>query len=211
MRKAQLITVMTLIAVALAAAWWVRITAESDDQRSDATQPPESGVALQSERSDFDASSVSEAERDRALDTYYEPLRFREAIAAFLTAVPQRSTAENQEALAELSNQVRTYQQQGYLALPQARYLEGTLISAVYENDPIARAQALETLNDEYADLSEKPSTTHLDARFEAYKVREAEIVREVLDSSLPTGMTRDEWLRERLDALRNEVYSDTE
>ena len=209
MRTRILITVTTLAVIAAMAAWWFRdrgVTAP-------AAAPPDRVV----EAPVVDGDAVTDAqapvpergvtERDRVLDAYYEPLRFRDAITAFIDSAPERSTAENLARAGELSARIRQYQEAGYLPLPQARFLEGAIVNAVYADDPGARRQALEDLRAEYAARAEAPSTDHLDARFDAYKRREAEIVGDVMAGEPPSGMTRDAWLRQRLDELRNDIY----
>lgn len=98
----------------------------------------------------------------------------------------------------------------GELALSEALLLQIALIKAVStdENEQKRRAQALisryQTISAEReARLAQRP-----DPNFERYKAEEKRIVEEVLAlQNIPDGLTRDQYLRQRLQEARERNY----
>lgn len=111
---------------------------------------------------------------------------------------------------AELSDGVDALERRGELALSEALLLQIALIKAasVDENEQKRRAEELikryQTLSAEReAKLAQRP-----DPNFEHYKVEEKRIVEEVLAlQNIPDGLTRDQYLRQRLQEARERSY----
>ncbi|MEM7610262.1 MAG: hypothetical protein AAF270_01090 [Pseudomonadota bacterium] len=208
MRTYFLIAVVAVVIVS-ALAYSIR---ERTDDPDRAALPAASTAAAQTQLSSSADGGVEidTSDRDRALEAYFEPLRFRDDIEAFLATLDSRSMDENLAEAERLAEQIREQQAAGYLTHAQALYLEGTMQARIHADDPVARAQALEAVKRAYSERAEPPSTAHLDERFERYKQREAAIVQRALAGNIPDGKSQDEYLREQLDALRAEIYGES-
>lgn len=123
----------------------------------------------------------------------------------------QQLDAEKREAQArELSQGLDAMEQRGELALSEALLLQIALIKAVSENETEQKTRA-ETLIKRYQAISaerEARLTQQPVPNFERYKAEEKRIVEQVLAlQSIPDGLTRDQYLRQRLQEARERSY----
>ena len=80
-------------------------------------------------------------------------------------------------------------------------------------SDPAQQAAQIKALQDRYQNESSRRAAqagTRPDPAFESYKITESQIVAEVMSlQTIPEGLTRDEYLRRRLQAAREQLLSD--
>ncbi|TRO16208.1 hypothetical protein EQ836_04710 [Ectopseudomonas mendocina] len=148
-------------------------------------------------------ASAEVAQQERRLDFHR---RYRE----FIEHAKALDSNNRYVQAAELSDGVDALERRGELALSEALLLQIALIKAVSvdENEQKRRAEELikryQTLSAEReAKLAQRP-----DPNFEHYKVEEKRIVEEVLAlQNIPDGLTRDQYLRQRLQEARERSY----
>ncbi|PKQ43102.1 hypothetical protein CXP40_00735 [Pseudomonas sp. YY-1] len=119
--------------------------------------------------------------------------------------------AEKREAQAEdLSKGLDAMEQRGELALSETLLLQIALIKAVSEDEAEQKTRA-EALIKRYQVISaerEARLEQQPDRNFERYKAEEKRIVEEVLElQTIPDGLTRDQYLRQRLQEARERNY----
>jgi hypothetical protein len=96
------------------------------------------------------------------------------------------------------------------VALSEALLLQIALIKAVSEDEDEQKRRA-EALIERYQAISaerEAKLAQRSDPNFERYKIEEKNIVEEVLGlQNIPDGLTRDQYLRQRLQEARERNY----
>jgi len=133
---------------------------------------------------------------------------FIDAARAFFDAAETLPDAEREARAAALREQIEERERAGALLPQQALMLRLALLRVTID-DPAVLDHETRMLSDAYRDAQAARAPAPPDPRFETYKAREAEIVREVMTlEEIPEGLGRDEYLRRRLRELRSEVYS---
>jgi hypothetical protein len=152
-------------------------------------------------------TAPSTEERDAVLAAYEAELAFGEEAKAFLDRAEAMTTRERAERAEALAARAKAREEAGQLVPGQSRFLRAALYAAAYADDPStlrARTDALQA-EKEAAEAKAAPP----DPRLALYKAREREVLEEVMAmSSYPGGMSRGDYLRERLDEVREEVWS---
>ena len=81
-------------------------------------------------------------------------------------------------------------------------------------DDPARQAEQVAAIADRYRAHADRRMAAFLeqqrnDPRFQAYKAREAQVVAEVMAATtIPAGLTRDQYLRQRLQEERERAYA---
>ena len=135
---------------------------------------------------------------------------FRGDLQAFIDEAELLPAQDHEPRARELLARVRTLEENGYLTAPEALALRLSLLRYALPPDDY-RAAAATLIDDarQRAEAAERDWAARSDPRLEAYRKLEREIVEESLAmSEFPDGMTRQAYLRERLQALRSEIYS---
>ena len=165
--------------------------------------PPDSGAQV--------TRSASQA----ALEAYERsPVRamqaLRDDLQAFVREAELLPAQDHEPRARELLAEVETFEESGYLTAPEALALRLSLLR--YALPPDEYRVAAETLVSdarERAEQAERDWAARSDPRLERYRQLEREIVEESLSmTEFPDGMTRQAYLRERLQALRSEMFS---
>jgi hypothetical protein len=153
------------------------------------------------------SSQVMSAEQ-----SYKEYLAFRRDIIDFLKKKDTLAAAERERRGKDLMRQVDQREQLRHVNAGEAYTLKLSLIEAI-EPDPQKRIEGVAELSLRYKTEAERKQAEFVaqqnrDPRFRAYKAREAQIVAEVQAmQSFPSGMSRDEYLRQRLLEARAAIY----
>ena len=133
---------------------------------------------------------------------------FSDEVRAFFDSAEGLSAEERERRAAELRERVVEQERSGALLPQEALVLKLALLHVTID-DPAVLDHERRTLVESYQQAQAARPPAPADPRFEAYKQREAEIVREVMDlEEIPGGLERSEYLRRRLRELRSEVYS---
>lgn len=150
------------------------------------------------------------AQRSDEDDGSYEArLKFHERVRAYFTD-PTSIPATQRRAHAEaLEDEIIRYESRGELSADEARLLRFELVRTSV-TDAAERDAQIAALRREYEEATQSRLAqweSQRDPNFEVYKVREAEIVAGVMQmTEIPGGLSRDEYLRQRLQQERDRL-----
>lgn len=142
--------------------------------------------------------------------TQEQRLRFHTHYRDFIASASTLSFSERQAQLSALARQIDRYEARGELAISEAMLLQLALIQASGADEQTQTRQAT-ALTARYQALSaaraaQQPATS---PQFQRYKIEEQRIVDEVQTlQRIPEGMSRDHYLRQRLQEAREQAYS---
>lgn len=146
---------------------------------------------------------------------YQSRLAFERHARSFLRDAPAMDDRTRIQRAQALSREIDRREQARELSADEAVMLRIGLIHAAVKDDRERVRQAQEVV-DRYRKQTAERQAAFLakqrrDAQFQAYKAAEARIVSEVLAmSSYPNGMSRDDYLRLRLQEARETIYAAT-
>jgi hypothetical protein len=152
------------------------------------------------------------AELPPEMRRYQELRAFQEEARAFFAQQDELSEVEREARAAALREQVVAKQREGLLVPGEALLLELGLLKATLDDPAVYEheARALIEKHEQEVERRREEAASRPDPRFDAYKRREAEVVREVMAlEEIPEGRSRADYLRERLQRLRSEIYGD--
>lgn len=145
-----------------------------------------------------------------------QDMRVRKAFEAnikqFLRDAPRMTPAKRSEFTRVYTAWIDAYEKSRQLSAGEAMLLRASLIEA-NEPDNVARAEQIAALVQTYRQNAERrgaewASQMQNDPKFQDYKLQEREIVGEVMTMpEIPGGMTRDQYLRQRLQEAREQAY----
>ena len=143
------------------------------------------------------------------VERYRETIAFRAAVRAFFDSYRGLSESERAVRADAILAAVEAREREGSLLPPEALVLKLGLLRATVD-DPAVLESETRRLLDAYTEASERAVASRApDPRDERYQKRQAEIAREVMElEEIPSGLSREEYLRDRLRALRTEVYA---
>ncbi len=135
--------------------------------------------------------------------------RFNENARLFFASASSLSADERRREAQLISNELSRLEQAGGLSAGEVFLLRAGLIRATVP-DQAEQASQIRALKERYERESERRTVQFVsrpDPAFELYKVREREIIAEVMAmESIPVGLTREEYLRRRLQAAREQL-----
>jgi hypothetical protein len=144
---------------------------------------------------------------------YQSRLAFERHARSFLRDAPGMDDRTRIQRAQALSREIDRREQARELSADEAVMLRIGLIHAAVKDDRQRVRQAQEVV-DRYRKQTAERQAAFLaqqrrDAQFQEYKAAEARIVSEVLAmSSYPNGMSRDDYLRQRLQQAREAIYA---
>lgn len=170
----------------------------SDAQQPEATSPePVTTEQLQL----LDAPQVRQQQQRLAFHSRYR---------GFIDQAGELDAAARAAEAQSLAEQIEALERQGELALSEALLLEVALIKADSHDQAEQKARG-EALIRRYQALSaerEARLAQRRDPNFERYKADEQRIVEEVMAlQNIPDGLSRDQYLRQRLQEARERSY----
>lgn len=140
-------------------------------------------------------------------------LDFHRRYRGFIEHAKELDSSSRETQAQALSEGVDALERRGELALSEALLLQIALIKAVSqdENEQKRRAEALIERYQAISAEREAKLAQRSDPNFERYKAEESTIVEEVLGlQNIPDGLTRDQYLRQRLQEARERNYQQT-
>ncbi len=200
----KLLTLLVLCVVFVAAMlWWKRDDAglSSDVMRTPSDTVDASGPALAS----LQTTPQAQAHRERQ--------RFEADAKDFFARSASLRAVERSERADALARQIDTYEAAGGLSAGEAVLLRTALVKATID-DPARQAEEVAAIADRYRTHADQRMAAFAaqqanDPRFQSYKAREAQVVSEVMAmTSVPAGLTRDQYLRQRLQEERERAYA---
>lgn len=144
---------------------------------------------------------------------YHARQQFEQGIHDFLDNADKLSDAERANRVRELEAEIDRREAARELSASEALLLRVSLVRAA-ERDKGAQMERAAALADHYRAQSEQREAAFLEAqqndpRFQRYKQREAQIIAEVdAMPAIPGGLSRDEYLRQRLQEAREAAYA---
>lgn len=192
------LVVLACLAVAVMEFWPARWVASPPPPSATTTAAAPALDTLQ-------ATPQAQAHRERQ--------RFEADAKDFFARAPSLRAVERSERADALSRQIDRYEAEDGLSAGEAVLLRTALIKATVD-DPAEQAAAVAEMADRYrahADQRMAAFATQQasDPRFQSYKAREAQVVSEVMAmTSIPAGLTRDQYLRQRLQEERERAYA---
>ena len=157
------------------------------------------------------ADDIKRAEllqRPEVLD-YQARLTFAGDYQIFIKSAAELSEEERRKRAAALAKEIDRREAAGELALSEALLMQVGLVQAEGGDEAAQKARA-DVLLARYQALSaeREAQAKAPDARFSRYKSEEKRIVDEVMAlDSIPDGLSRDQYLRQRLQEAREQAY----
>ena len=154
------------------------------------------------------AAPAQQLAQPAELDRYQGQNVFTDEVRDFFDSAEDLSDEERELRAAALRKRIAEQERGGGLLPAEALMLKLALLRVTID-DPAVLDHESRGLTESYQEAQAARAPTPADPRFETYKQRESEVVREVLAlEEIPGGLTREEYLRRRLRDLRSEVYS---
>ena len=188
--------------LAAAIVWW---------KRGDPGTPvaPPSSV----EAADAVSSPLASLQATPQAQEHLERQRFEADAKDFFARSASLRAVERSERADALTRQIDKYEAAGGLSAGEAVLLRTALVKATVD-DPARQAEQVAAIADRYRAHADRRMAAFLeqqrnDPRFQAYKAREAQVVAEVMAATtIPAGLTRDQYLRQRLQQERERAYA---
>jgi len=202
MKKLLTLLVPLLVFVA-AVLWW---------KRDDAGMPVDA-MRTPSDTVDTSPPALASLQTTPQAQAHRERQRFETDAKDFFARAPSLRAVERSERADALTRQIDRYEAAGGLSAGEAVLLRTALIKATVD-DPAEQAAAVAEMADRYRAHADQRMAAFAaqqatDPRFQSYKTREAQVVSEVMAmTSIPAGLTRDQYLRQRLQEERERAYA---
>lgn len=181
--------------------WWQSHATRSTSSPAVADATPSASLAV----AGLQATPQAKEHRERE--------RFEADAKDFFARASSLRPVERSERAEALSRQIDHYEGLGGLSAGEAVLLRTALVKATVD-DPARQAEEVAAIADRYRTHADQrmaafAAQQRSDPRFQAYKTREAQVVAEVMAmTSIPAGLTRDQYLRQRLQEERERAYA---
>ena len=142
----------------------------------------------------------------------HERARFNERAREFFAQAPSLSPEEARQRADDLSQELSRLEQAGGLSAGESFLLRAGLIRSTVadEQEQLTQLRALKERYEVEARQRNARAAAQSDPMFELYKVRESQIVAETLSlQTIPDGLSREEYLRRRLQAEREQLLGE--
>lgn len=200
--KKWLTLLVPCVVLVAAIVWW---------QRDDPGRPiaPPSSV----EAADAVSSPLASLQATPQAQEHLERQRFEADAKDFFARSASLRVVERSERADALTRQIDKYEAAGGLSAGEAVLLRTALVKATVD-DPARQAEQVAAIADRYRAHADRRMAAFLeqqrnDPRFQTYKAREAQVVAEVMAATtIPAGLTRDQYLRQRLQEERERAYT---
>lgn len=197
---------LTIAVVAALALWMSRYRGDAsvDTRSSTQTSLPSTPAAADSRQAALASTPQARAYRNR--------MAFEQRVRGFLRDAHTLDENTRREQAQAIGREIDQREQARELSAGESVVLRVSLIEAAVQ-DQAERIRQSQALVDHYRQQTAARQAAfedqqRQDAGFQAYKVREAQIVSEVMAmSSYPGGMSRDDYLRMRLQEARQATY----
>ncbi|MBC9248700.1 hypothetical protein A9179_00280 [Pseudomonas alcaligenes] len=206
-KPTALLLITTLAGLAAASGLWLGLGSAEPD----ATTPPATAAPAMP-RADATATAAADqapARNDPAVQNYQARLQFAADYQGFLKAAASLDEAQRRQRAAALAKEIDRREAAGELALSEALLLQVGLSQAEGGDEEAQKARG-DALVARYQALSQQREAKAKapDPRFTQYKVEEKRIAEEVMAmDSIPDGLSRDQYLRQRLQEAREQAY----
>jgi hypothetical protein len=212
-------TVIVVVALAAVALGWALHLNDPISERTipaDARAPVDE--AIENRDSVPDARSPAPADPSARTSGSDSPVdvgeraRFNEQARAFFAQAPALPPEEARQRAAGLSQELSRIERAGGMSAGETFILRVGLIRATTsdEQQQVAQIRALKERYEASSRQRNAQTAAQSDAMFQLYKVREGQIVAEVMSlQTIPNGLSRDEYLRRRLQTEREQLLGE--
>ena len=154
-------------------------------------------------------AQLHELLQNPAVKNQEQRLAFHQAYRSFVSGAAELSPAQRESHAQALREQIETYEQRSELAMSESLLLQLGLIQLTTGDEQAQKDQAAALVARYKAISAEREAKAATpSAEFRRYKAEEKRIVEEVLSmDSFPDGLSRDEYLRQRLQQAREQHY----
>lgn len=154
-------------------------------------------------------AQLHELLQNPAVKNQEQRLAFHQAYRSFVSGAAELSPAQRESQAQALREQIETYEQRSELAMSESLLLQLGLIQLTTGDEQAQKDQAAALVARYKAISAEREAKAATpSAEFRRYKADEKRIVEEVLSMySFPDGLSRDEYLRQRLQQAREQHY----
>ncbi|HKE93466.1 MAG TPA: hypothetical protein VKB34_04105 [Povalibacter sp.] len=199
-------TIAVLAVAAAAAAWYWWPTTEAQSQVTVTRPAIVDQPAVQLAQADVPTAADAAVAFDDPVREQEARLAFHARARQFFAAAAALTAAERVRQAKSIAADVDRYEHSGELSAGEALLLKSALIRASVA-DPAGQQKQVDQFERSYrADTNRRLEawSTHRDPMFELYKLRESVIISNVMSmSTIPEGLSRDEYLRRRLQSER--------
>lgn len=201
------ITAFVVAMAVLAFVVWTAITRARNDKPAPTTQSGVMGTGPLAADPRLAAAQQSPQAR-----IYRERQDFEANSRRFLQEAAKLGPVERSQQARELSASIDKHERGGGLSAGEALLLRSALVKATI-TDETQQAARIADLMQDYRERADRGTAEYLaqhqrDPRFQDYKARERSIVDEITAMrSIPGGLSRDEYLRQRLQQARELAY----
>ena len=214
--QARWATVIVALVAAAALGWALHVSKPTAER----TEPTDAGGMLGEARENRDVPSSSPAPTPAAAPAHesanpvdvHERAKFNERAREFFAQAPALSPEEARQRANDLSQELSRIEQAGGLSAGETFLLRAGLIRFTVADEQQQAAQ-IRALKERYEANARQRNTlagAQSDPMFELYKVRESQIVAEAMSlQTIPDGLSRDEYLRRRLQAERQQLLGE--
>ena len=200
-----------LATLAVGGGLWLGLSGSTPNANAPAAAAPPAGSTSSepATAAPLDASAQRQQLADPAVQGYQARLQFGVDYHSFIKSAADLDEAQRRQRAAALAKEIDRREAAGELALSEALLLQVGLAQAEGGDEEAQKARA-DALVARYQALSQAREARNKtpDARFSQYKSDEKRIVDEVLSmDSIPDGLSRDQYLRQRLQEAREQAY----
>jgi hypothetical protein len=146
---------------------------------------------------------------DPRVQKFQQRERFQQEVREFFARAPALPPEERAARARDIARAITYYEAEGEIAAAEALTLRSGLVRETVA-DPVEQLVAMRGLQEHYQQQGERKQAqweARADPELELYKAREREIVDEVMAmTTIPDGLTRDEYLRRRLQSAREQL-----
>ena len=146
---------------------------------------------------------------DPRVQKFQQRERFQQEVREFFARAPALPPEERAARARDIARAITHYEAEGEIAAAEALTLRSGLVRETVE-DPVEQIVAIRGLQQHYQKQGERKQAeweARADPELGLYKAREREIVDEVMAmTTIPDGLTRDEYLRRRLQSAREQL-----
>jgi hypothetical protein len=146
---------------------------------------------------------------DPRVQKFQQRERFQQEVREFFARAPALPPEERAARARDIASAITHYEAEGEIAAAEALTLRSGLIRETVA-DPVEQLVAIRGLQEHYQQQGERKQAqwdARTDPELGLYKAREREIVDEVMAmTTIPDGLTRDEYLRRRLQRAREQL-----
>ena len=201
-----------LAGLAISGGLWLGLAGPSEEPAAlpataDAPLPEGTDAQIAGSLAD-DIKRAELLQRPEVLD-YQARLTFVGDYQIFIKSAAELSEEERRKRAAALAKEIDRREAAGELALSEALLMQVGLVQAEGGDEAAQKASADALLARYQALSAEREAQAKApDARFSRYKSEEKRIVDEVMAlDSIPDGLSRDQYLRQRLQEAREQAY----